>query len=95
MNGYTIKSVSKDGEYFLAKDWRKNKVLWVKKGNLKQEYLYKTYGYCEKALYKLIDEMPEYKSDTFYMVYFNGDEYSESKLTLLPKLFRERLVDAV
>ena len=90
MTGYTIKSESKDGEFFLAKNWRKNKALWVKKDWLKEQHLYKTYGHCEQALYNLLDTMPEYKSDTFYMVFIDGELSTESKLTLMPKLFRKR-----
>ena len=87
MQGYTI-----DGECFLSKNWRKNKALWVKKEHLEQRHLFKTYGHCECSLYKLLEEMPEYKEDKLYMVYFDGVYEGISALTILPKLYRERSV---
>ena len=59
MNGYTIKSISNDGVYFMVRDWRKNKAIWVSFDMLKPEYLYKSSNTSIKALEKLLNAMEE------------------------------------
>lgn len=68
MNGFTIKSISNDGVYFMVRDWRKNKAIWVSVNKLKQEYLYKFANTCIKALEKLLNVMDEYATDKFVVV---------------------------
>lgn len=86
MKGYTIKSVSEEGTYYLVKNWRKNKALWVKRDELKQEYLFTSLTRAENSLVSLLKVMPEYKEDnlTGYVIEDNGE--MELALTIYPNL---------
>lgn len=77
MNGYTIKSISNDGVYFMVRDWRKNKAIWVSVNKLKQEYLYKSANTCIKALEKLLNVMDEYATDKFVVVSITDGSIAE------------------
>ena len=69
MNGFTIQSISEDGTYYLVKDWRKHKVMWVKKENIKPEYLYASETYAKKGMEKLLNIMTDYATDELSVVY--------------------------
>lgn len=86
MKGYTIKSVSEEGTYYLVKNWRKNKALWVKRDKLKQEYLFTSLTRAENSLVSLLKAMPEYKEDNLigYVIEDNGE--MELALTIYPNL---------
>ncbi len=73
MVGFTIKSVSEDGTFYLVKNWRKNKKMWIGSSLIKQEHLYKSEKLARNALEKLLNLMNEYAKDTFTVVYFNAD----------------------
>ena len=77
MNGYTVKSISSDGVYFMVRDWRKNKAIWVSYDKLKPEYLYKSANTCIKALEKLLNAMSEYAEDKLSVVYIDGRDMTE------------------
>ena len=66
--GYTIKSTSDEGIYFLVNHWEKHKTFWVEKTQLKPSMLFKTKGYAQRSLIKLLTIMEDYKSDKFEWV---------------------------
>ena len=68
MNGFTVKSISEEGTYYLVRDWRKNKAIWIKEEKLKQEHLYKSANTSIRALEKLLNAMEEYATDKFNIV---------------------------
>ena len=88
MNGYTVKSISNDGVYFMVRDWRKNKAIWVSVNKLKQEYLYKSANACIKALEKLLNVMDEYATDKFIVV-----SITDGNITECEKLSVENVSD--
>ena len=66
---FTIKSISKDGEYYLVKDWDKNKCFWEFASELKREDMYSTEAAAKGALTKLLKTMyTEYGKDEFFIV---------------------------
>lgn len=65
---YTIKSTSEDGIFYLVKDWRKNKAIWIKKERLKQTMLFKRPQDAWSSLTKLLKVMDEYRTDNFELV---------------------------
>ena len=83
MNGFTIKSISEEGTYYLVKDWRKNKAIWIKEDKLKQEHLYKSANTSIRALEKLLNAMDEYADDKFNIVCItNGNIVEREKLSI-------------
>ena len=66
--GYTIKSTSEEGIYYLVNHWQKHKTFWIEKENLKPEMLFKTVGYAQRSLKKLLDIMEDYRTDKFELV---------------------------
>ena len=83
MNGYTVKSISNDGVYFMVRDWRKNKAIWVSFDMLKPEYLYKSSNTSIKALEKLLNAMEEYVEDKLSVVYIENRNMTEyGKITV-------------
>lgn len=77
---YTIKSTSDDGVFYLVKDWRKNKAIWVTRDKLKAEMLFKRPQDAQASLTCLLKVMDEYATDKFEVVEF------EYKRTLLCNL---------
>ena len=67
---FTIKSISAEGTYFLVRDWRANKALWVKESELTEKMLFKSVSGAKRSLNSLLKAMPEYKTDTFSVVEF-------------------------
>lgn len=76
VNPCTIKSVSDEGTYFLVKDWRKNKELWVSKDKMDNhpEWWFTSSGKAKQSLKSLLSVMDEYLSDTFTVVDMSGNE---------------------
>lgn len=74
MQGYTIKSESSEGIYYLVKNWEKNKTFWNKLENIKQNMLYKTESVAKASITKLLKSMPEYKDDKLTVIYFDNDK---------------------
>lgn len=77
-NKYTIKSVSDEGTYYLVKDWRKNRELWVSKEKMDKhpEWWFVSSGKAKQSLKSLLSVMDEYLSDTFTVVDTSGNETS-------------------
>lgn len=73
---YTIKSVSDEGTYFLVKDWRKNKELWVNKEKMDRhpEWWFTSSGKAKQSLKSLLSVMDEYLTDTFTVIDDSGNE---------------------
>ena len=73
---YTIKSISDEGTYFLVKDWRKNKELWVSKEKMDRhpEWWFTSPSKAKQSLKSLLSVMDEYLSDTFTVVDMSGNE---------------------
>jgi hypothetical protein len=67
---YTIKSVSDEGTYFLVKDWRKNKELWVSKEKMDRhpEWWFTSSDKAKQSLKSLLSVMDEYLTDTFTVI---------------------------
>lgn len=74
MQGYTIKSESSEGIYYLVKNWEKNKTFWNRLENMKQNMLYKTESAAKASITKLLKSMPEYKDDKLTVIYFDNDK---------------------
>ena len=68
MTGYTIKSVSEEGTYYLCKNWEKNKTFWKEKEFMTDGDLYKSPSYAVKYLKKVLEKMPGYTTDDFTLV---------------------------
>lgn len=66
--GYTIKSISDEGTYFLVNHWETHKKFWIRQEKLKPKMLFKTLGYAQRSLKKLLNVMEEYKTDKFIPV---------------------------
>lgn len=75
-NRYTIKSVSDEGTYYLVKDWRKNRELWVSRDKMDRhpEWWFTSSGKAKQSLKSLLSVMDEYLSDTFTVVDMSGNE---------------------
>ena len=67
---YTIKSTSNEGVFYLVKDWRKNKAIWVRKEKLKSEMLFKRAQDAWASLTCLLKVMDEYATDKFELAEF-------------------------
>lgn len=71
MIGYTIKSESEEGIYYLVRNWEKHRKFWVKREYLNPDMLYKTESAAKASLTKLLKVMDDYKNDRFTPVQFN------------------------
>lgn len=75
---YTIKSVSEDGEYYLVKNWRGNKALWVNEdrmfANIGPDWWFVSPSRALASLKSLLKVMPEYLDDVFSFVNSLGEE---------------------
>lgn len=81
MNGFTIKSVSDDGTYYLVKNWEQNKTFWKHEYKLNQEDLYKTSGFAKRSLKALLKVMWDYADDDLEIVEFkDGVMFEVEKL---------------
>lgn len=77
--GFSIKSVSDDGVFFLAKDWRKNNVLWMKDTPMLKTFLplFKTGAGAKRSLSQLLKICPDYANDNFTLVKFENGKVTE------------------
>ena len=75
-NRYTIKSVSDEGTFYLVKDWRKNRELWVIKDRMDShpDWWFTSSGKAKQSLKSLLSVMDDYLSDTFTVVDMSGNE---------------------
>lgn len=74
MSTYTIKSISNDGEWYLVKGWRKYKSHWQNRDNCLPDTTFKSVASAMRSLTKLLKVMPEYLTDTFYVVKITYNE---------------------
>lgn len=65
---YTIKSTSPEGEYYLVNHWNRFKAFWVTKDRLNNDMLFKREQDAKASLTKLLEVMPEYKTDEFEII---------------------------
>lgn len=75
--GYTIKSTSNEGIYFLVNGWQKHVAFWIPEFDLRnhlEKVIFKTKGSAKASLTKLLKIMPDYSSDIFTLceIYSNG-----------------------
>lgn len=68
MRGYTIKSKSEEGVYYLVNHWEKHKAFWVKPEKIKQSMLFKRATDASRSLTKLLKIMDDYRNDEFELV---------------------------
>lgn len=68
MTGYTIKSVSEEGTYYLCKNWNKNKTFWKEEDCLNDSDLYKSPSYSIRSLKKVLEKLPDYATGKFTLV---------------------------
>jgi len=66
--GYTIKSTSKEGIYYLVNHWEKHKTFWIEPEKIKQGMLFKSPSDAKRSLTKLLKIMEDYRTDTFDLV---------------------------
>lgn len=73
---YTIKSISSDGTYYLVKNWRQNRELWVNKSKMDSnpQYWFTSEAKARQSLKSLLGVMDEYLTDDFYVVDDSGNE---------------------
>ena len=76
--GYTIKSTSPEGTYFLVNGWYKHFAFWIRNKEIEtspEKYLpmvtFKTIGSSKTNLVNLLKIMPDYKTDKFTVCYIN------------------------
>ncbi len=65
---YTIKSVSKEGTYYLVNHWNKYKTFWIEPEKIKSGMLFKTQANAKASLSKLLKVMEDYKTDKFTLI---------------------------
>ncbi len=65
MKGFTIKSISEEGTYYLVNHWEKHNAFWKSKEELKPNMLFKSAGYAKRSLNHLLEIMEDYRNDKF------------------------------
>ena len=72
ITGYTVKSISPEGVYYLVNGWYKYFAFWIRKNDIsenKTRYIhmitFKTKGSAKTNLTKLLKIMPDYARDHF------------------------------
>lgn len=68
MRGFTIKSTSDEGIYYLVNHWKKHKTFWIKPEKIKQSMLFKSPSDAKCSLTKLLAIMDDYRTDKFDVV---------------------------
>lgn len=68
MKGYTIKSTSDEGTYYLVNHWEKHKTFWIEPEQVKQSMLFKRISDAKGSLTKLLGIMDDYKNDKFELI---------------------------
>lgn len=66
--GYTIKSTSSEGVYYLVNHWEQHKAFWVEPEKIKQSMLFKRACDAKRSLTKLLSIMDDYRTDKFELV---------------------------
>ena len=66
--GYTIKSTSSEGVYYLVNHWEQHKAFWVEPEKIKQSMFFKRAYDAKRSLTKLLKIMDDYKTDEFVLV---------------------------
>lgn len=67
MKGYTIKSTSDEGIYYLCNGWNKNKTFWTTEAQINKA-IFKSQAHAKSNLTKLLKIMPEYATDKFEII---------------------------
>ena len=80
LNGFSIKCISNDGERYLINNSSKYKKYWTKKETLDQYYLFKSKSGAINSLTKLLNAMPEYINNEYYLIIFKNKTVKEIKL---------------
>lgn len=65
--GYTIKSVSHEGTWYLVNGWVKHKAFWTQTLNPTRNK-FKSKGLALRSLRILLNNMPEYRSDNLTLI---------------------------
>ena len=65
--GYTIKSVSNEGTYYLVNGWKKHNAYWTPTLNPTRNK-FKSKGLALRSLRILLNNMPEYRSDNLTLI---------------------------
>ena len=68
MKGFTIKSTSPEGVYYLVNHWEHHKTFWVEPEKVKQSMLFKRACDAKRSLTKLLKVMDDYRTDEFVLV---------------------------
>jgi hypothetical protein len=68
MKGFTIKSTSNEGVYYLVNHWEKHRAFWIEPEKIKQSMLFKRASDAKCSLTKLLSIMDDYKNDNFELV---------------------------
>lgn len=68
MRGFTIKSTSDEGIYYLVNHWEKHKTFWIRPEKVKQSMLFKRISDAKSSLTKLLSIMDDYRDDKFEVV---------------------------
>lgn len=92
--GYTVKSISEEGSYFLVNGWQKNKTFWMKpKAYNPKKHSFKTERSAKSSLTKLLKVMDDYLEDTMILVRIEENENGEiayNEIALLRKDGKQR-----
>ena len=81
IKGYTIKSESAEGVYYLFNGWNKNKAFWTDEKHI-EKAIFKTIGQAKSSLTKLLKVMDDYKTDTFtYCMVFESGVIGEGLIS--------------
>lgn len=70
---FTIKSVSKDGVWYLVNHWTRYRAFWQEKDQCTPDTLFTRLQDANRSLTMLLQDMPEYKTDTFIPVRIEWD----------------------
>ena len=65
--GYAIKSESADGTFYLVNGWSKHRAYWSSRLN-PTKVMFTSKGVALRSLRKLLNIMPEYRTDTFTLM---------------------------
>ena len=65
--GYTIKSVSNEGTYYLVNGWKKHNAYWTHSLNPTRNN-FKSKGLALRSLKILLNAIPEYRSDSLTII---------------------------
>ena len=84
---YTVKSISNCGEYYLVKNWEKEKAFWKLGSEIKPEQMYKTEAAAKASITKLLRVMEEYRKDNLTIVGTDADNkiISETPYEYVPR----------